>query len=191
VTPLFTINFRREAYRQEIARARRRVIALGAWVAYFGVIVIILGLYGLNCGMLSRRVRQIERQTTMLRGAQGASIQWTFGPKELDEVERYVVNTRRWRDRLARLAELMPPNVRLTSVSVNPHGSSNEAARSALVIVGTLRGGAGQDRMQDVMRVVAHLREDSLFARGYRNVRLASSRVLEDAGSAEFTIECR
>jgi hypothetical protein len=191
VTPQFTINFRREAYRQEVARARRRVIALGVWVAYFGVIVIILGLYGLNCGMLSRRVRQIERQTTMLRGAQGARIQWSFGAKELSAVERYVLNPRRWRDRLARLAELVPPNVRLTSVSVNPHGSSGTTDRNTLVIVGTLRGGAGQDRMQDVMGVVARLREDSLFARGYRNVRLASSRVLEDAGAAEFTIECR
>ena len=45
---LFTINFHREAYQRELARARRRVILLGVWVAYFGVIGVVMGLYGRN-----------------------------------------------------------------------------------------------------------------------------------------------
>lgn len=191
MSPLYTINFRREAYRLEVARARRRVLALGVWVAYFGVIVIVVGLYGLNCAVLSRRVGQIERRTTMLRGAQGARMDWNVGAAELQQVERFIANPRRWRDRLARLAQVLPANVRLTSVTVNPQSQSGPSERENMLIEGTLRGGGSQDRMQDVMRVVAALREDSLFSRGYRSIRLASSRVLEDAGSAEFSIECR
>ena len=191
MSPLYTINFRREAYRQEVARARRRVMMLGVWVAYFGVIAIVFGLYGLNCFSLSRRVGQIERQTSQLRGAQRARVEWNVGAAELQQVERFVMNSRHWRDRLAQLAGVLPPTVRLTSVAVNPQNLATPADMNKLVITGTLRGGAGQDRMQDVMRVVSALREDSLFSRGYKTIRLASSRVVDADASAEFTIECR
>lgn len=187
----FTINFRREAYRQEIARARRRVIALGVWVAYFGVIVILVGLYGLNCAVLSRRVRQIERQTTQLRGAQGATMDWTVRQAELRQIETVVQNPRRWRDRLTRLAAMLPPNVRLTSINVNPQNLTSTSEKDKLVITGVLRGTPNRDRVQDVMQVVSQLRADSLFAEGYQSIRLASTRVVEGEGEAEFIIECR
>jgi len=192
MSPQFTINFRREAYRQEIARARRRVIALGVWVAYFGMIVILVGLYGLNCAALSRRVRQIERQTTQLRGAQGASMDWTVRQAELKEIERFVQNPRRWRDRLTRLATLMPPSARLTSLAVNPQNLTGLAEQDKLVITGVLRGAPNRDRVQDVMQVVSRLRADSAFAAGYGSIRLASTRVIEgETATAEFIIECR
>jgi len=192
VSPQFTINFRREAYRQEIARARRRVIALGVWVAYFGVVVILVGLYGLNCASLSRRVRQIERQTTQLRGAQGATMDWTVRQSELREIERFVQNPRRWRDRLNRLAAMLPANVRLTSVAVNPQNLTSPAEQEKLVITGMLRGRPDRDRVQDVMQVVSRLRADSIFASGYGSIRLASTRIVESEGAtAEFIIECR
>jgi len=57
VNPFFNINFRREAYLQEMAKARRRVIALGVWIAYFGLLGVLLGLYGLNCSSLARRTQ--------------------------------------------------------------------------------------------------------------------------------------
>ena len=118
-------------------------------------------------------------------------MEWNVGATELQQVERFVTNPRRWRDRLTRLAQVLPPNVRLMSATVNPQNLSNASEQNALVITGTLRGGGSQDRMQDVMSVVAALRQDSLFSRGYKTIRLASSRVLEDVGNAEFTIECR
>jgi len=192
MSTLFAINFRREAYLREMARARRRVMALGVWVAYFGVLVILLGLYGLNCAVLTRRVRQIEHQATHLQGAQGAHVDWAVQPAELRQVERYVSNARRWRDRLARLAEVLPPNVRLTSIAVNPQNLSGTAEQEKLIVSGQLRGGAGGERMKDVMRIVARLRADTVFASGYSSIKLASTRVVdgEDA-SAEFVIECR
>ena len=117
---LFTINFRREAYVQEVARRRRRVIALGVWVGYFGLIAVLLGLYGLNCAALARRSAQLERQTMQIR-RNGSSPQTNqLEPGELALVEGYISSTRRWRDRLARLGELMPPEARLTGVAINP-----------------------------------------------------------------------
>ena len=52
MTPVFLINFRREAFRRERAEARRRAIGLGVWLAYFGGLAVLLGLYGLNCAEL-------------------------------------------------------------------------------------------------------------------------------------------
>jgi Tfp pilus assembly protein PilN len=192
MNPLFTINFRREAYLREVARSRRRVIVLGAWVAYFGVLTLLLGFYGLSCAALSRRVVLLERQTARLHGSQGAAMDWSARRAELTQVERYVLNPRGWHDRLVRLATILPPHVKLTSVAVNPQNLSGTADQNKLIVTGLLRASAGTDRMQGVMRVVSVMREDSVFARGYKTIKLSSTRVSEDAeGQAEFVIECR
>lgn len=190
MTALFTINFRREAFLQEVSRRRRRVIALGVWVAYFGVLAVVIGLYGLNCVSLARRARMLERQTTLIRRANASTISTQLGPNELAQVESYVRSTRVWRDRLQRLGDLLPPEARIMTVGVNPQNQSDPASRNALVISGELRNTPGQDRMQGVMKLVSALRADSLFGRGYRNIKLSSTRVSED-GSAVFEIECR
>jgi Tfp pilus assembly protein PilN len=192
VNPLFTINFRREAYLMEVARTRRRVVTLGVWVTYFGVLGLLLGLYGLNCASFSVRARQIERQAARLRGSQGASLEWNVQQTELAQVERFVLSPRRWHERLARLGMILPPNVRLTSLQANPQDLSSPAEQNRLVITGFLRPGPGQDRMQGVMRVVTTLRGDSVFTRSYRNIKLASTRISETPDApAEFVIECR
>ena len=192
MSALFTINFRREAYLREVARARQRVFILGAWVAYFGVMALLLGLYGLNCASVSTRARLIERQAARLRGSRGASLEWNVQPEDLTQVERYVLSSRKWHDRLARLQTTLPPNVRLTSIQTNPQNLSSTSEQNRLVVTGLLRPMAGQDRMQGVMHMVQALHEDSLFARSYSNVKLASTRISEEPGaSAEFVIECR
>jgi len=189
--PQFTINFRREAYQRELARARRRVVMLGVWVTYFGVIGVIMGLYGLNCLALNRQVIQIERQAERLRRQQGAGAQWHVAPNELAQVESFALSTARWRDRLTRLGTLLPANVRLTSLAVNPQNLTAPAEQNRLVISGIVRPAPGQDRMQSVMRIVSMLHDDSTFARGYKNIKLASTRVSEQNEGAEFEIECR
>jgi hypothetical protein len=192
VTALFTINFRREAHLKEVARARRRVIALGLWVGYFGVLTVVLGLYGLNCAAMSRRVGQIERQARALKQAQGSQQPWRVSQTELGTVERFVENPQRWRERLSRLAVIQPLNARLTSISVNPQNLSGPEDQNKLVIVGELRGIPGQEKMQGIMQFVNQLHADSVFAVGYRNIRLASTRTIEEGGSmTEFVIECR
>jgi len=192
MSPIFTINFRREAYLKERARARRRVLMLGVWVAYFGVIGVVLGLYGLNCLALNRRVMLIERQAARIENQQGAVSDWRVQPTELADIEGYILNPRRWRDRLRRLGEALPPNVKVTSLAVNPQNLTSPEERGKLVITGVIHPTPGQDRMQSVMRVVTLLHDDSLFAAGYTNVRLATTRVSEGSdGSAEFVIECR
>jgi Tfp pilus assembly protein PilN len=191
MSPVFTINFRREAYQREIARARRRVIMLGVWVGYFGVIGVLLGLYGLNCVSMNRRVGQIERQAERLRREQGAGADWHLRAADIAEIEDYLQNPRRWRDRLVRLGTILPPNVRVQSIAVNPQNLTAAAEQNKLVISGIVRPAAGQDRMESVMRIVSTLQADSLFVRGYQNVRLASTRVSEGSDGAEFVIECR
>ena len=187
---LFTINFRREAYVQELARRRQRVIALGVWVAYFGLIAVLLGLYGLNCASLARRSAQLERQTTQIRRNGSSPLTNQLEPGDLALVEGYVSSTRRWRDRLARLGELMPPEARLTGIAINPRNLTDAASQNVLMISGEIRNAPGGDRMQGVMKIVAALRADSTFRTGYQNIRLASTNVAAD-GSANFEIECR
>lgn len=190
MSPLFTINFRREVYQRELARTRRRIMQVGLWVSYFGVIAVMLGLYGLNCASLTRRVKQIERQTAFLRETQGQA-EWSLRETELSQIAATASNARRWRDRLTRLSVLLPNNVKVGTIAVNPQNLSHPLEQNRLVITGTLRPGPGQDRMQSVMAVVNLLHRDSLFASGYQNVKLASTRVLEEGGTAEFVIECR
>ncbi len=191
MSPLFTINFRREAYLKELARARRRVFALAIWVAYFGAMGVLMGLYGLNCVSTAQRLRQMERQTARLRGAHGATLEWKFNEAELGEIERYVTSPRVWHDRLVGLAGALPSNARITTIALNPRNLSGPEA-NVLVISGQLRAAAGQELMPSVMRAVATLRSDSLFAAHYSAIRLASTRVPEgNPDLAEFEIECR
>jgi Tfp pilus assembly protein PilN len=192
VSALFTINFRRDAYLKERARARRRVLLLGMWVAYFGVMGLVIGLYGLNCVSLTRRVHQTERQAARLRQAQGSHRERSIREAELTQVERYLANPRRWRDRLTRLAQILPPNVKLTSLAVNPQNLSGTSDQNRLIISGELRAAPNQDRMQSVMKIVSTLHDDSLFSASYKNIKLASTRVSEGPGGlAEFVVECR
>jgi hypothetical protein len=191
VSTLFTINFRREAYQREVARARRRVILLGVWVAYFGVLAVVIGLYGLNCASLARRTFQLERQVARMSAIQRSS-DWNIGAAELAAAAEVHANPRRWREKLVRLAELLPPNAVVQSVAVNPGNLQGARDQRKLVIAGELKVPAGQDRMRGVVQLVSTLHGDSLFASGYENIRLVSSRVA--TGSApvvEFEIECR
>jgi hypothetical protein len=191
MSALFTINFRRETYLKEVARARRRVIALGVWVAYFGVLILVVGLYGLNCVSLVRDARQLERHAS--RFAQNdRRDDWKVSPAALSEVEYAVTNPIRWRNRLQRLSQLIPPGAKLTSLAANPDNMSGSAEANRLVISGEYRIAAGQDRMHGVVEMVGALRGDSLFSAGYQTIRLVTTKISESSGTvAEFTIECR
>jgi hypothetical protein len=191
MTPIFTINFRREVYQRELARTRRRLLQVGGWVAYFGVMVVIFGLYGLNCAALTVRVGQIEKQAARARAAQHGRADWTVGSTELAAAQRIQSSARYWRDKLVRLSLLVPPNAQLTSVAVNPDNLTSAADQNKLVIVGQLKIPPGEDRMRGIVQLVSSLHSDSTFSYGYQNIRLASSRVEENGSVAEFVIECR
>jgi hypothetical protein len=192
MSALFTINFRREAYQRELARTRRRLFKLGGWVTYFGVLALVMGLYGLNCVSLTRRVHIAERLATRMQQSTGARTGWKLEGQQLNLVEDARANPARWRDRLARLAMILPPNVALSSIAVNPDNSPAPADQNKLVLTGEMRVASGSDRMRPVVQLVSLLQSDSLFARGYTSVRLASSQATSGPGNATlFVIECR
>ena len=164
---------------------------LGVWVAYFGALGVVMGLYALNCASLTRRVAQIERQSEHLQRQQGAATDFGIDQGEVIQIEDTVRGTRRLRTRLVRLAALLPPNARLTSLAVNPENLSADAERNKLVVAGTVQASGDEDRMQSVMRIVSTLQQDSLFRDGFSNVKLASTRVSDNSKTAEFVIECR
>lgn len=188
MTTIFSINFRREVFQRERAKAQRRAVRLGLWLTYFGALAVVLGLYALNTVSLARRTRMLERQVESLR-AQSAGGEWRPGAAEADLVTRSLRDPARWRDRLARLATLVPPNARLTDVQFNPENSSGTAAK--LVLTGELRPTGGGDRMQQVLALVSTLSRDSTFAAGWSNVRLVTTRAAASGEGAEFVIECR
>jgi hypothetical protein len=192
LSALFAINFRRESYLRELARARNRVLALGAWVAYFGVMAVVLGLYGLNCASLTQRVTRLERQEQRARAQAGQRTDWKLTPGQLGEIERYVSNTQSWRDRLEHFAAVMPANARLTSLALNPENLSGPANENKVVMTGQLKLTPGEDRMHGVVELVSALRHDKTIGASYRTIRLVSTRTSEEGGPvAEFSIECQ
>lgn len=189
MSTIFAINFRREAFQRERAKTRRRAIVLGLWVAYFGALGVLFGLYGLNLSSISRRIALVERQTDRMRHL-GQSGDWHPGSQEAAEVERHVRNPRIWRDRLARLPQMLPPNARLSSLQFNPENSGG-TTDSKLVITGVMRSGAGGDRIQQVMTFVNTISRDSVFSADYPHIRLVTTRAVSGSDGAEFVIECR
>jgi hypothetical protein len=186
---VFAINFRREAYQRELAKTRRRALQLGLWVLYFGGLGVVLGLYGLNSVSLAQRTARIERQAERMLRHPGAA-DWRPGRVEAVEIERHLRSTRQWRARLGRLPELLPVHARLQSLEFNPDNVSG-AADVKLVIAGEIRGAGGQDRLQQVMALSRALSRDSVFAAGFHNVRLVTTRTSSGPDGAEFVIECR
>jgi hypothetical protein len=192
VTPVFTINFRREVFLRERARARARLLALGGWLLYFGLLGVVVGLYTLNCASLVKRVGQVQRQTARLQKAQGTAQDWTVDQAQLATVESFRTNPRRWRDKMLRLSALLPNNVALTNISANPDNGTDAARRNKLVLSGQLRPMFGQDPMRGVVQLVSSLQRDEVFASGYQSIKLSESKMVSGSPpTAEFTIECR
>lgn len=186
---IFSINFRREAFQKEQARARQRVVRLGLWLTYFGALGVVMGLYGLNCASMATRTRTLERQTERLRQVQQDEHVWKPSPEDATQAQAALLNSRLWRDRLARLSEVLPPGARIHSLQYNPDNTSGAGAK--FVITGEIRS-AGRDRMQSVMGFVDALSRDSVFTVGFSAVRLATTRASSAGGDeAEFVVECR
>lgn len=186
----YTINFRREAFLLEVAKARRRAFRLGLWLSYCGALGILMGLYGINLASMVKRVAVVERQVERLRQRPAAEDNWRPSPAEVTEIVRLLGDTRRWRDRLARLPVVLPPNAILSSLQLNPESASGNTDPK-LIVSGEMRGGAGEGRVQQVMSFVNVLSHDSTFASGYRNIRLVTTRATTNGDGAEFVIECR
>ncbi len=191
MSPIFTINFRRDAHRRELSGARARAAALGAWVAYFGVLAIVIGLDGLNGHSLGQRARMLEAQIHGLGAARVPVATWTLPPAELAKVEAALDNPRRWQSRLQRIAAVLPSRATLTALVVNPENVSGLDEQDRLVMTGVFAPAGDQDRMQGIMQLVAALRADSLLASQYRVIKLVESRVGGPGSPAEFRIECR
>jgi hypothetical protein len=190
MNPVFTINFRREAWLRERARARGRLVALGVWFAYFGVMAVILGLYGLNALTFARRVESLERQVARERAATAGAVAWNLAQTDLQRLEAWVANPSDWRARFERMGALVPPDVRLLSVALNPQNVSGASTR-VLVLRGEVRGSERSEQLRSVMGLVSALHADSVFSAQYRNIRLVSTAARAGAAGAEFTIECR
>ncbi len=192
MSPVFTVNFRREAFQRERARSRARVISLGVWLSYFGALVVVFGLYGLNFVTLTRRTGVVERQAASLRATRTDPTDWSRQTAEMAMLERGVADSRRWRERLERLAAALPANARLTAIEFNPAGISGGTDWNRLVLTGVLKAAPDQDRMRGVAELVSTLQRDSVLSRHFGAIRLASTGITETSGStADFVIECR
>lgn len=186
---LFAINFRREDFRRERANARRRAVGLGARLAYFGVLSLMLGLYGLNCSELRTRTRNLDRQLARQRSQHLAGAPWKPAPSDAALAEPWVADLSRWRDVLARLPDLLPEGARLTSLRFNPEGVSG--GERPLLLTGVLRVDSRRDRMSGVTDFVEVVARDSVFSSQFKSVRLLSTRSLQNSPDAEFELECR
>lgn len=186
---LFAINFRREDFRRERADARRRAVGLGARLAYFGVLALLLGLYGLNCSELRTRTRNLDRQLARQRSQHVPGAPWAPAPSDAALAEPWISDLSRWRDVLARLPDLLPEGARLTSFQYNPEGVTGGEKR--LMLAGILRVDSRRDRMAGVTDFVGVVAKDSIFSARFKSVRLLSTRSLENSTDAEFELECR
>jgi Tfp pilus assembly protein PilN len=185
----FQINFRREAFRRERAEARRRVFGLGVWLAYFGTLAVLLGLYGLNCAALGDRTRLLQRQIERQHALNHGAAAWVASANDAAAVEPWVTDAARWRDLLGRLPRLLPAGARLTSLQWNPDDVSGGERK--LLLFGVLRVDGKRDRMAGVTDIVGVLSRDSLFAAHFHSVRLLATRTHEGSPDAEFQLECK
>jgi len=190
--PVFTINFRREMFERELARSRRRVIALAAWVGYFGVFALIVWSYILNAQGMLRRTAMIERQTAQFVASQNLPRKVPLDDSQVAAIERFYGSPRQWRDKLARLSALIPSTAALKSLGLNPSGSNQSSDQDKFVITGSLRPTGAEDPMRGVVQLVAALQADSAFSAGYQSIKLSQSHADPTVkGTTEFTIECR
>ena len=192
MTPVFTINFRREAFARRRQTERYRMIGLVLWVTYFGALAAVLGLYGLNCQSMVRRTSQVEQLTYHLGALQQRGEVTAVPPAEVDEVEKFAANPWHWRERLVHLARALPNDARIAALSVeSDNGNGSNPDQLKFVIQGRMRSTAGRDDMQGMMGVVAALQRDSVFAADYPSIKLVSTRAAEAGEPATFVIECR
>jgi hypothetical protein len=190
--PYFQINFRREAFKRERERSRRRLLAIAAWATYFGVAALLIGLYVLNLQTVQMRADALEHQVSSARHDSTHSAAWQPGATEAEFVRAQRQSTRLLSRRLDRLARLLPPNAALTSVAENPNNLADASAKSLLVITGTMRTSGGEGGMRSVVQMVSTLSSDSVFARGFSSIQLASSQAMEKGPPAiQFVVECR
>src|SRR5262249_39027489 len=170
---VFTINFRREMFERELARSRRRIVHLAAWMGYFGVFGLLVWTYVLNLQGMQRHTRMIQRQTDQFVAAQNLPRKVPLDASQIAAIERFHESPRRWRDKLARLATLVPPNGSLKSIGLNSSGSNQAGDQNRLVITGLLRAEGGDDPMRGVVQLVAALQSDSSFSVGYKSIKLS------------------
>lgn len=185
----FQINFRREAFRCERAEARRRAFGLGVWLAHFGVLAVLLGLYGLNCAALDTRTNQLQRQIARQRALDRGEAEWVASASEASTVEPWVADAGRWRDLLGRLPQVMPSGARLTSLQWNSDEVS--VGERKLLLSGELRADSRHDRTARVTDLVGVIAGDSLFAAHFHSVRLLSTRTRDDSPDTQFQLECK
>jgi hypothetical protein len=185
----FQINFRREAFRRERTEARRRAVGIGVWLTYFGVLAVLLGLYGLNCAALGKRTEQLERQLARQRALREGGSEWIASATDVAQVEPWVADAGRWRDLLGALPRLLPEGARLTGIQFNPEGVSGGERK--LLLDGVLRVNSKLDGTAGVTDFVSVIAHDSLFASQFHSVRLVSTRAREGGPEAEFEVECR
>lgn len=188
MSPMYRINFRREAFRQQRDAARARVIGLGVWLTYAGMVAVVLGLYGLNLASLADRNRHLQHHLDHLRATPGAERDWRPTADDATAASAWLGDVGRWHALLTRLPSLLPEGARLTSVQWNPDDISGSDRR--LLISGVLHTTAGQDPMARVTDFVGTVGRDSCFAARFHGVRLVSTRT-RDTGEAEFQMECR
>jgi len=185
----FTINFRREVYQRQQARARARVILIGVWVAYFGVMGLVLGLYGLNAATYARRTEQLERQAKRAEQLKGTAVDWALSSDDINAITQRASSLSLHRSVLTRLGQLLPANVRLASLAWNADISGSGGLK--LVLTGALRPEAAQERMSAVVGLVSTLSADSIVHQAFKNVKLASTNSTEGTNAVEFVIECQ
>ena len=185
----FQINFRREAFRRERTEARRRAVGIGVWLTYFGVLAVLIGLYGLNCAALQTRTEQLERQLARQRSLRQGGSEWVASSTDVAAVEPWVSDAGRWRDLLGALPRLLPEGARLTGIQFNPDGVTGGERK--LLLDGVLRTEPRLGGTAGVTDFVSTIARDSLFASQFHSVRLVSTRAREGSPEAEFEVECR
>ena len=64
-----------------------------------------------------------------MRAAQQTTENWSADPSQLATIARIQQNPRLWRDRLVRLASLLPPNGMITAIVVNPNNLTDPSSQ--------------------------------------------------------------
>lgn len=189
------INFNRPSLDAAQQALRRRTLHIGLGASYLTLVGVIAAFLIVQQFLMQRALFVAQNGLGSLRGLESLTHEVrNVDVAFLDIVQQTSTPELRWTPRLSRLAELLPENAWIVQIDAGSAQAPLADVRRRRMTVNVSAAVAGEDeKIGFPMRFVQILQQDSLFASGYKDIRFASTRVLNgtEATVVNFNVECQ
>lgn len=189
------INFNRPALDAAQQTLRRRSLRMGLGASYLTLMAVIAAFLIVQQFLIQRALLVAQSSLGSLRGLESLSYEVrNANPAFLDIVQQTSAPEHRWTPRLSRLAGLLPDNAWIVQLDAgNSSTALGDVRRRRMTVNVSAQVHNEEDKIKFPMEVVQILQQDSLFASGYKDIRFASTRILNgtEATVVNFNVECQ